>query len=272
MKAQLFLSKFSTAFILSIALISCQPSTFYQIYKTEIAESDNNSNQNLIFQDDSVSFQYDFWSPNGNSGYIIQNNSSQNVYVNLEKSFYVRNGYPTPLFRNREFTSSKGGKIVDAKATSNEFAYLLGTNYTNNSRSNYSSVEAASFSSVSVAESKTLIIPPDCFIKVRGFAISPSLLADCDIPMAPKRGDEKMKKYDEESTPISFSNIIEYRIEDDIFTTKHSFYVSEMGVRNESSVMTTDDTGPCGEEYVYPKEILENQGSDFFYIKFEEFR
>ena len=64
------------------------------MYQTKPISEDIKTYENkIVYEDDNCSILYDFWGKFGDIGYMIYNKSSENLYLHLDKCFYVNNGY-----------------------------------------------------------------------------------------------------------------------------------------------------------------------------------
>lgn len=92
--------------ILILSLSSCVPLKFYQVYKV-FPDSDIELKSNfLVYEDGNCKVSYNLWSKNGNIGFNYYNKTDNDIYLNLDKSFFIINGLSYQYYQNRTFTSS----------------------------------------------------------------------------------------------------------------------------------------------------------------------
>ena len=90
--------------VICLLLTSCSQSIYYQMYQTiPISEDIKTYENKIVYEDDNCTILYDFWGEFGNIGFMIYNKSSDNLYLHLDKSFYIKNGYAKDYYRNRIF-------------------------------------------------------------------------------------------------------------------------------------------------------------------------
>jgi len=55
---------------------------------TEVTKTGNN----LVYEDDQCKVSYNLWSNGGDAGFVFQNKTDQNIYLDLGESFFIING------------------------------------------------------------------------------------------------------------------------------------------------------------------------------------
>ena len=66
------------------------------MYQTKPTSEDIKIYENkIVYEDDNCSVLYDFWGKFGDIGFMIYNKSSENLYLHLDKCFYVGTVYNT---------------------------------------------------------------------------------------------------------------------------------------------------------------------------------
>ena len=83
----------------SAMLFSCAP--LYRqvatIQSDNVELLDNGKYASVL---DKVSINYDFWSENGNVLFEIHNSSDKDIFIDMSKSFFIRNGIANDYFSN----------------------------------------------------------------------------------------------------------------------------------------------------------------------------
>jgi hypothetical protein len=85
---------------ISILFSSCVTTSFYQVYKTAHSDKIKLEESNLVYEDDNCKVFYNLWTEGGDIGFKFYNKSDKNIYLNLEESFFVFNGYANNYFKN----------------------------------------------------------------------------------------------------------------------------------------------------------------------------
>lgn len=84
-------------FILAAAVVvcSCAPKkyTYYQVYQARPVNSENitSTQDDMSYEDENCVIKYLFWAENGNAGFNIYNKTDKVLYIDMNKSFFVRN-------------------------------------------------------------------------------------------------------------------------------------------------------------------------------------
>ena len=89
--------------IILLSLTSCAPIFYYQSYKIEPVNNVTKSSNPLVYEDENLIVEYNFWGEGGNVEFLLYNKSDKNIYVNLKESFFIRNGIAFDYFLDREF-------------------------------------------------------------------------------------------------------------------------------------------------------------------------
>ena len=91
---------------LTVGLLTSCATNFYQVYQvTPTANIEANENY-LIFEDENCKVSYDLWSNGGNIGFRCFNKTDEDIYLDLEKSYFILNGTAYNYYKNRVFTKS----------------------------------------------------------------------------------------------------------------------------------------------------------------------
>ena len=254
--------------LLSVALLlsSCAQ-TFHFVQVFEATSSSKNApvypqNGGLVYEDDKCILFYSLWAERGDASFAIHNKTDQIMYVDLSKSFFIRNGIANDYYKERAWSETKtntlGVQTTSSSSVSGSRSYSngasatylgnfgnlpLGTNdpiltSANAQRTDsygllYSTAVANSYAtsksaSVAVKEQKIIALPPHATKIVAEYAITDELLLNCDLERYPS--ETSSITYDENNSPLSFSNYVTFRIgenEQDI-VVKNDFYVSKI--------------------------------------------
>ncbi|HQH40837.1 MAG TPA: hypothetical protein PK825_03755, partial [Bacteroidales bacterium] len=202
--------------IIAVLLTACATTSFYQVYKAVPADKSIKKTDNyLIYEDENCKLSYNFWGEGGNIGFYIYNKTNENVYLNLEQSFFVLNGIAFDYFKNRVYTHSMSSGATSSKeATASK--YVTGINYldlfqTNRIQaSNSIGVMTSSGFSVSYNEEKVICIPSKTSKIITEYNINESLYRDCDLFKYPTKKQIRSKSFTKSDSPFIFSNIITY--------------------------------------------------------------
>lgn len=261
---------------ISILFSSCATSTYYyQVYKTAHSDRIKLEESNLVYEDDNCKVFYNLWTEGGDIGFKFYNKSDKNIYLNLEESFFVFNGYANNYFKNRVYTnSSNSGSTVsygvNASKSVTGFNYLdlIQTNQISLSKS--SGVISSKGYAVSTNEEKIICIPSKTSKIISEYSINESLIRSCDLFKYPSKKQVKTISFQKNESPFVFSNRITYSVGQNTNQVQfeNEFYVMEIANYPEKEIMVLKTEEYCGQKsYVY-KNYFKNATPDKFYIKY----
>ena len=185
--------------ILLCLLVGCASynNSFYQVYETKLSDNINIDKDNIYYEDDNCKIIYDFWSNGGNAGFSFYNKTNKNIYLDLEESFFIKNGIAYSYFQKRTY------KKVDKISADNNRKDLKTTyissdvqlkNPTNNhiekliESNNGSKLSSFFFSndySVTYEELEVICIPPQTIRNINEYTINKSLYRSNNINQYP---------------------------------------------------------------------------------------
>lgn len=238
-----------------LLLTSCKSlHTYYQICEVN-STLETSSTGNYKYSDDACSISYDFWGNGGNPGFIFSNNLDEIIYIDLSKSFFIKNGIAHDYYLQR--TAS-----ISAYSSKNNTTFINTMN------------EAQEFSILSphplieIAEKAIIAIPPHSSKDISEYVISSQFFYDCENNITPTKKEVPTYKYLSTNSPLTFSNYITYRIGDN--TTEHSFinsfYVSSVSFYHNDAAITKVNIGcPNQRKEV---EVVKGASPRKFYIRY----
>lgn len=217
-------------------------------------DATSKANGGMLYEDEQCVIFYKFWGEGGNSGFEFYNKTDQIIYLDLSKTFFIKNGVAHDYYTDKTITET------ETKHTTTSLAYGYGLSATRgyaSSISQYmgsgaaSSVSKASagvsltlgksylgaFStsatfghtqSVAITDQPILAIPPKSSKFVKNFSILSSEIVSCDLIYYPEESD--IVHFTAENSPLVFSNYISYTIGGDttLRNIENKFYISEI--------------------------------------------
>lgn len=205
--------------MLSIGLTSCVSTTFYQVYKAEPKDNTITVNDRLVFEDNNCIIYYDFWGDGGDIGFEFYNKTDENIHLNMDASFFIRNGIAYDYYLNRVYTEyvNNGSATINTTTKNN---YLL-TKQT---------VSTPLRNTVSITEDKTICIPSKTSKIFKEYNIVLLPFRHCDLEKFPKNSQIQTAHFTDQNSPLTFSNRLSYTVNTDEqpILLDHEFYVSEI--------------------------------------------
>jgi len=214
---------------LTLLMTSCA-TTFYQVYNVKPNQEKNTKTDNLFFEDENCKITYDLWANGGNIGFDIYNKTDENVYVYLNESNFILNGFAYDYYKNRTFTTTEG----------------------------------------TIKEDSIIRIPAKTTKRISEYTINSTRITDCDLKKYPSRKTIKTKSYSIEQSPIIFSNIITYETKGEKMTVQNEFYVSEIANYPATEFFEYKYTEYCGKKSESKTKFNKFYNTDKFYIKYSK--
>jgi hypothetical protein len=254
---------------------SCATTSFYQVYDVKPINESITKSDLLFFEDENCKITYNLWSNGGNIGFNFYNKTDSKIYVKLNESNFILNGFAYDYFKNRTFTTSESKSASTSKTSTGSVA-VTGLNIYNNIQTNQviSSSSANLNSSVgyavSIKEDSIVCIPPKTTKRISEYSINDALIRNCDLFKYPRTKEIKTVSYSENESPIVFSNRIAYEINGNLKVVTNEFYVSEITNYPESEFFETKFKEFCGQKSSYATKYFKFYDIDKLYIKYSK--
>lgn len=233
MKTTLFIK--AVFFSLAVILVqSCVSTSFYQVYEVE-SEGLESSGDMVLFRNNECNIIYDFWGEAGSLDFVFKNNTDTDIYIDLSRSFFIRNGIAHDYFSDTEHTrsvTSVTGVSASLSKSYTQLCYELPM-WTPTIVARGAQVAASgavgTTNSITTKESRYICIPANSAKIIKGFSISDFVYYDCDNSElnTPRRASEHIE-YTKEKSPLVFRNRVVYFVGDseEGITVDNSFWVS----------------------------------------------
>jgi hypothetical protein len=256
-------------------LSSCATASFYQVYNVKPVQETITKSDNLFFEDDNCKITYNLWANGGNIGFNIYNKTDEKIYVNLNESNFILNGFTYDYYKNRTFTTSESKSASTSNTYTGSVAVTdiniynnVQTNQVKNSSS--ANISSAFGYSVSIKEEPIISILPKTTKRISEYSINTTLIRNCDLFKYPSKKTIKTKSYSIEQSPIVFSNIITYETKGERITVKNEFFVS--GITNYPATEFFEDKSDeyCGQKSMLKTKYFKFYDFDKFYIKYDK--
>jgi hypothetical protein len=237
--------------VLALSFTSCMPTYFYQVYKVKPLDKNAVEGNILIFEDENCVVNYNLWGENGSVDFEFFNKSDQNIYLDLNESFFILNGIANDYFKNRVTTTAASNGI----STSTKLGLLAAS---------------STGASVSITEKKIICIPSQTTKLISEFNINESLYRDCDLYKYPTKKQIVSKSFEISNSPIVFSNRFQYVIGDskEKVNFVNEFYVEEITNFPDSEMVEMEHEEFCGQKSFSKVAHLKEVSPSSFYIKY----
>lgn len=256
-------------------LYSCAPASFFQVYKTVPSENIRVESNSLVYEDENCIVSYNFWGVGGDVGFQIHNKTAENIYLNLDESYFILNGFAFDYYKNRVFSQSIStgrSESRSASASSTESGTnLRGLPQTNRATLGASvGVISTSDYSVSFHETKTIVIPPNTSRIITEYKINETRIRDCELYKYPAKNQINSINYTRDNSPVVFANRISYSVgnQQESIRFENEFYISEITNYPESEIMDSRFEEYCGQRSTIRTNVFKDVSPDKFYIRY----
>ena len=279
---------------------SCAPMQYMQIATLKSEQVKLQTDGSFKSEHSEFTIEYDFWSKYGNVGFLITNNSDNDLYLNLEKSYFINNGYAYDYYQNRVFVysskSSSSSSLTSSRSTisgnlnsnSSNTQYTNGYNNTINSNSygSYSSYSKTSgqsssstysnyyekSSSVEYIEDKIVCIPAHSSKYFGEFQVSSTIYRECGFPRNPSKKEESILEFEENDSPRIFENRLMFILDNKDIPVNHKFYVCEIQNILEDNAYEQVYRKNCNNDNIYPPVLVNKKASSDKYYLYYDFK
>ena len=218
-------------------LCACSSKPYYQICKVDsyLTTSPYGAYE---YRDASCNITYDFWANGGAVKFTFTNNTDEILYIDLSKSFVIKNGIAYDYFQNRSITNTatiSASKSSGAAATANGFWNLPGSLFPGSITSTTGATAGVqSTASVMYVEQPVLAIPPHASKVISEYGIMDQRYVDCDLYESPSPREDASMSFYLTNTPMSLKNYICYNIGDNAeeHIVENSFFISKVKNQN----------------------------------------
>jgi hypothetical protein len=263
------------AISMALLMTSCATTSFYQVYNVKSNQETITKTDNLFFEDENCKISYNLWANGGNIGFDIYNKTDENIYLNLNESNFLLNGFAYDYYKNRTFTTSESKAASASKTSTGSVAVTVINAYNNIQTNQVKRSSSANFSTsvgyaVTIKEDPIISVPAKTTKRISEYSINSSLIRDCDLFKYPSRKTTTTKSYSVEESPIKFSNIITYESKGERITVQNEFYVSEIANYPALDFFEYKRDEYCGQKSMSKTKYYKFYDTDKFYINYRK--
>ena len=182
--------------VVTLFLTSCIKN-YYQIF-TASSENSKTKSGLIVFEDKNCTVSYNLWSFQGSSDFVFYNKTDQDITIDFTKTFFVLNEYSNPYYQNKTYSSTLSNKV-----TANSYYKTY-------------SISKDASTTISYGDQTATVIPSKTKRLISKFQIVDTLFFHCDLVRKATRSNPGTVKFDKSTSPIIFSNIITYKIGEEI--------------------------------------------------------
>ena len=247
-------------FLVSIMMLQSCAYKYYQVY--EVGSDVEKKENALVYSDENCEIIYNLWAESGTMDFVMTNKTTEDIYVNMTKSFFVINGLAHDYYKDREYTSTVASQETSTAGLTNSFyssttksalatvygyrmwtpgtiGYAKSVNTGVGVSKNVNVTKSLGHSaSVMTREEKEILVPAGASKIIKSFGVSDYVYLECDNVdfNEPKKESEKII-YTEEKSPLRFKNRIVYSINGEEKRVVNSFWVESVQNIDENTMM-----------------------------------
>lgn len=259
--------------LLTLVMCSCNTLPHYQIcnVSSDLPKSTTGAYE---YKSNACDVVYNFWSEGGVFSFLIVNNSDDIIYIDLSKSFLIKNGIAYDYYLNRVSSSSSSFISSETTALSGSalgFWNIYGKKVPGSLTATASSSAGSSkSSSVSYEEKPIVAIPPHASKVFSEYQLMNSRFMDCDLYENTSKKETASLSFNQSTSPINFSNYICYRIgnQPEEYIIDNSFYISQISNQHYDATIHKIDQG-CPNEAKEQTEVFIRTSPTQFYIEYK---
>lgn len=276
---------------LCLSFSSCASFTYQQIATLQ-SEQVHMEAGKFVDKNDLVTVEYDFWDVAGKVSFAVFNNTSEDVYIDLSKSYYIKNGYAYDYYQNRRISyMSSSSNSVSSSATASTSSSSSSSrsrhslyNYPLSISSDGSSVgvflgnqNSASVSiseqneyGVEYIEQSIVCIPANSYKRFYEFNVFSSLYRECGFGRFPSKDELSIKEFKIEDSPIVIENRLVF-IKDSVeIPVSHTFYISQFqNIELNDATIETYPKDCRGNKSIEPVYYHKLGGPNRFYVVYK---
>ena len=273
-------------FILALPILASCSKVFYQYATVASDELELKADGVYVDSDNNYEILYDFWDNSGVVRFVFHNTSESDIYIDLTRSFLIKNGLSYDYYQDRTWTNSSAVSAASSLSlTKGKSAYgsLTGSYIYQPSiianlglASSYSVGVSGSYSStnssgVSVKEKEGIWVPAHSSRVFSEFSIMSSPYRECGFDRYPK-GDNTTKEFTYVNSPVIFTNRLFIKVNGIEKQITNNFYISSITNLSEKKATYRDyDKDLCGNKIGTDRKLyIKNASPNKFYNTYYE--
>lgn len=227
-------------FITNLGLLTaCTPTVYEQIATLSSEEVQLDENGTFAYKDPLMTIEYNFWSETGKCDFIITNHSDNDLYLDLAKSYFIKNGFAndyyqarTYVYSDRSMASSKTTTAIANNIRKEYATFNLLSTSKSKIGNNVGSSETTSFISekgrtVEYSEKPVICIPAHSKKIVSEFNITSSLYRECGFVRDPSKDEKSIKTFTASTSPILIENKLMFKTGEKEIPVNNRFFISQ---------------------------------------------
>lgn len=253
-----------------LGMTSCKH-VYYQVYdvNTDGLKQEDNS---LVYENSDLKMMYNLWGDNGKVGFILQNKTDKDLFVDMDQTFFILNGEAKDYFKNRRYTTTSSDLVSSSVLLGQSFLPTTGywpSRYYVPTVTSIAKQQKGYSYGTSVKEKKIICIPARAYKVISEYKVSPALVKTCNRKQDFPRGTANVASYTADNSPVKFRNRIAYSFDADCKSLQHienSFYVNNVtNYAKKVAVQKVNEKLDCYDLLKQKREYFKIGGPNKFY-------
>lgn len=271
MKKRHFRTLAMMAVVASMGMTSCKQ-LYYQVYdvKSDALKQEDNS---LVYENSDLKVMYNLWGVDGSVGFILQNKTDKDLFVDMDKTFFILNGQANDYFKNREYSSTTTDVATVGYGFSQTYwgvnGYWPTQYYVPTTASALTKLMKGQSHGITTKEKQIVCIPAHAYKVISEYKVSPRFVKTCERSKDFPKRTVNVANYSESSSPVKFKNRIAYSFDSDCKNLQHienSFYVSSVtNYSKKAAVEKVREKTDCYSSQKQKRQYFKIGGPDKFY-------
>lgn len=243
-------------------VVSCAPTVFQQIATLKSEQVTLADNGVFSSKTEEITISYNFWSDGGEFTFTIFNNTDKDIYLDLDRSYFIRNNQAYDYFQNRTFVESID--VTGNYTNSGFFSSVLST-----TTASSASISTRKTNTIEFTEKKVVCIPALASKSFKEFKVASATIRECGLARDPSKKENAEKVYTAANSPLSIENRLTFIQEGKEIPIVHTFYVSSLKNIAENDVCYIHYPDKCsGEKYPLGISLNKMASSNRYFIKY----
>lgn len=220
-------------------LTACTPTVYEQIATLSSDNVQLDENGTFAYKNTLMTIEYNFWSETGLCDFTITNLSDEDLYLDLTKSYFIKNGFAndyyqarTYVYSDRSMTSSKTTTaIASSFGKENAMFNLFGTSKSKTGNTTASSEMTSLVSekgrTIEYSEKPIICIPAHSKKAINEFNITSALYRECGFVRDPSKDEKSIKTFTSGTSPVLIENRLVFKAGNKEIPVNSNFFVSQ---------------------------------------------
>ena len=255
-----------------MGMTSCV-SNLYQVYEVKSPDLKQNNNS-MVYENDDCRILYNLWCEDGSMQFIFQNKTDKDLFVDMNQTFFIKNGAAYNYFDNRTYQTQTTSTLEYGYSTSNIYwsnGSFWPHKYILNSIGLGYKEKVALSKGVSTKEEEIVCIPANSYKVFKKYSINAEFIKKCDKKIDYPKKQSIVETYNELNTPLTFKNRISYSFSksgEELHHIENTFWLSAIkNYSRKEAVEKTKEKLGCS-EWLKKTYYFKIGGPNQFYKKY----